>query len=233
MDTLLLRRRAARWLLVALLACGPALGASFGVSPVRVELDAKRHVAVVQLTNHSTQPLSVQAEARPWPADAGGPALVVNPPIATLAPGATQTVRIGLRERPAGAVERGYRVYFTELPAPSAQPASGATLGVALRVGIPVFVAPLRREPQPLRWRLLTDPPALEVHNPGNVHHVLQRPLLRDGERQTELRPPSPYLLAGQTQRLPLGAPPTVPADALSVTLDGPAGRAEHPVRVD
>lgn len=135
-----------RVLIVAALAWlgGAAHAGSFSVSPVRIDFATQRNVAVVQVVNTGDRPLALQAQAVRWPAEPGvdgAVPLVVNPAIATLAPGATQTVRIGLLDPQRGAAERSYRIYFTELPSARALQDAGSSLGVSLRVGVPVFVA--------------------------------------------------------------------------------------------
>jgi fimbrial chaperone protein len=209
---------------LATLPSGAGAG-SFAVSPVRVELPAGRPVAVLQLTNTSDLPLAVQAQPVRWPAgDASAPPLVVNPAVATLAPRQTQTFRIGSLERGSAERERSYRIYFSELP--SARPSG---LGVLLRVGVPVFVAPAKPAAQPLQWRL-AGADMLEVHNPGNVHHRLSEVEVVDasGRRLAQPSLASPYVLAGQTVQLPVDGVTLPRRDALRVRGHSAAGPIEQ-----
>jgi fimbrial chaperone protein len=205
--------------------CGVATAGGFAVSPLRIELAGGRPVAVLQLTNTSDAPLAVQAQPVRWPAgDESAPPLVVNPAVATLAPRQTQTFRIGSLERGPAERERSYRIYFTELP--SAQPSG---LGVLLRVGVPVFVAPTKPAAQPLQWRL-AGADVLEVHNPGNVHHRLTELEVVDasGRRLAQPSMASPYVLAGQTVQLPVGGATLPRGDALRVRGTSAAGPIEQ-----
>ncbi len=221
---------------------GNAHAGSFSVSPVRVHFGTQRNVAVVQVVNTSDRPLALQAQAVHWPAaagTAGAVPLVVNPAIAKLAPGATQTVRIGLLDAQRGTTERSYRVYFTELPSPRGDgdgDAAGPALGVSLRVGVPVFVAPAFVDSAALTWRLAgtAGAPSLEVHNPGNVHQTLSSLQVQRVAQRADLALPSPYLLPGQTLRLPLDAGFALASgDALTLHADGSAGKVERRLVAD
>jgi fimbrial chaperone protein len=68
--------------------------------------------------------------------------LLVFPPVLELAPGQEKKIRIGTTAAP-GARERTWRVFVEEiLPATTAQEAN--RVRTRLRVGIPVFLAPVR-----------------------------------------------------------------------------------------
>lgn len=195
------------WLAGALclaVAC-PVQAGGFSVMPTRVQLGGDRGVQSVVLTNTSAQTVTVESQVLVWPdgaAEQQSSDVIISPAVATLPPGQRVRLRIGLLRPGKGLKEHAYRIYFTELPAPAALQNAG--IGVRLRVGIPVFVAPLQAEPQALRWTWAADSPALEVHNPGNVHARLQAPTVDDVGRPVVLDSASLYVLAGTRLRIPL-----------------------------
>jgi len=137
----------------ALLASPLAAHASsgFGVSPVRMEISAKLPRASFTLTNAGDVPIVIQSQPLAWSQVDGGDryeetdAFVVNPPIARIAPGQTQVVRVALRTPPDEARETSYRMMFTEVPQPetaASQPSMGS-LKVVRRMDVPMYVAPM------------------------------------------------------------------------------------------
>jgi fimbrial chaperone protein len=204
-----LRRGGFRFLVAtALLACCPAWAGGLSVLPTRIDLGSGRAVQSVLLTNTSAQTVTVETQVLVWPEGANGQLandIVVTPAVVTLPPNQRMRVRIGLLRASASDVERAYRLYFTELPAPAAL--QGAGIGVRLRVGIPVFLAATRVQPEALQWSAQQGPDGwtLEARNGGNVHTRIGRPaLLRDGQT-APLDLPSPYVLARSMLRMPLG----------------------------
>lgn len=68
-------------------------------------------------------------------------AITYFPKVFSVAPGATQRVRVGIAGAPAN-LERAFRLYVTELPpppSPELQQATGAQLRVLTRIDLPVF----------------------------------------------------------------------------------------------
>jgi len=133
--------------LAALLFPSPQLvAAQLGVSPTRIELTAAKPTAAVTLKNESGDRLVIQNSIVAWTRegkeDRYTPTkdLIVTPPIATVAPGGSQVLRVGLR-RPVDP-RRGlaYRLFVQEVPPP---PKAGFTgVQIALRLSLPVLVQP-------------------------------------------------------------------------------------------
>lgn len=170
------------------------------VSPMRLNFDAGRGIGQVALTNTSGAALTIEAEVRPWPD--GAPTqtsrdLVVNPPIVTLGPGERVSVRVGVVKRLSTEVERGYRVYFTELPTLRPQEALG--VGVRLRLGIPVFVAAANPQPRALEWTAERDVGGMRftASNAGNVHQRVLGLTTQQGDTQFAAAPSTPYVMPG------------------------------------
>ena len=205
----------------------PSRAGGLGVSPLRLNFDSAKGYGQRTLSNTSREVMSVEAQVSPWPENADGQAagdVVVNPPILTLQPGAQATLRVALKRRPPAERERAYRLYVTELPKPKA-PESQA-IGVRLRMGIPIFVAPQAPNPQPLVWRLEPDGPhwRLSAHNFGNVHQRVLKVHLGDGVPVPAIG--SPYVLPGATAsfRLPVGTVLPPPAGSLALKVQSELG---------
>jgi fimbrial chaperone protein len=66
--------------------------------------------------------------------------LLATPPIFTVPAGGSQTVRVGLRQRSNIQTEGSYRLILQEVPPPPKPEFRG--LQVALRLSVPVFIAP-------------------------------------------------------------------------------------------
>ncbi|WP_119628929.1 fimbrial biogenesis chaperone [Methylocaldum marinum] len=104
-----------------------AHGGALSVAPVRLELSAPELTGAITVTNTGTESSVVQLEATDWSQRNGqdeyAPSrkLSATPPIFTLGPGATQTVRVGLRHPPDPRRELAYRLFLQEVPPPAPQ----------------------------------------------------------------------------------------------------------------
>lgn len=192
--------------LLAALTVLPAAQA-FQVRPVRLDLGSRNTASQLMVHNPTARPLLLQAEAFDWSQDDGGDhlqptqALIVNPPIFELAPGATQVVRVGLRKAVESGVERSHRLWLSQVPTPG-DGDDGVQL--LLRVSLPVFVTGVATPAAQPRWQRNGD--ALELHNLGGRHlHVHGLQLLSDQGGSASFGPC--YALPGQRCRwtLPTG----------------------------
>lgn len=150
---------------------------NFEVSPIRVDLTADAPVATVRVLNLGSEPVIIHQSLVSWtqvdgenvyvPTDS----VISSPPIFTLPGGESQVVRIGLVATTDSSVEQAYRAFLQEVPS---QPTDdGQTVQIALRIGIPVFVAPATAATPALDWALEdrgSDGLWLTVVNKGNVH---------------------------------------------------------------
>ena len=148
------------------------------MNPIRVNLSAAKRSEALTVTNSGSDPVVVQVSAMAWAQDAGKDVLsatsdvLVSPPIATIAPGKEQIVRVGLRRAPDAHTELSYRLFLQEVPPPPKPGFQG--LQVALRVGLPIFVEPRDgRAKAALEWTassLGKDSIRLTLQNQGNGH---------------------------------------------------------------
>jgi fimbrial chaperone protein len=65
----------------------------------------------------------------------------------TLSPGEERRMRVAVTATP-GEVERTYRIFIEELPPPKNEPDGSNGVQVLTRVGIPIFVAPVKTSAQ-------------------------------------------------------------------------------------
>jgi fimbrial chaperone protein len=139
-----------RSFLIALLTCAaiaaPASASTFNISPIRVQLDGSHRTEALTLANAGDSPVVVQVRVVSWSQKDGAEELqdtrdvLVTPPVLQIPANAQQIVRVALRRAADSAQELSYRVIFQEVP--QAAPADFRGLQVALRISIPVFVAP-------------------------------------------------------------------------------------------
>jgi fimbrial chaperone protein len=213
-----------------------AVGAgSFQVNPIRIELAKNLTTAVVTVRNDGEEPVVVQSSVLAWTQEGGKdlyastPEALITPPVMTIAPGAEQIVRVGLRRAPDPRSELAYRVFLQEVPPP---PKPGFTgLQVALRVGIPMFVAPVAPTARKLEWSAATGADGsilLAAQNPGNAHVQITDFELRlpDAGEAIAHESTLAYVLAGQRRQWTLPAPPRVKAYT-------DAGEVDTTVRLD
>jgi P pilus assembly protein, chaperone PapD len=196
---------------------GAAHAGSLDVNPVRIDLSAKQRVAALTVRNTGDQPTVIQLQPQAWaqhgntdvltPAEA----LIATPPIFTLAPGAAQIVRIGQRRPPDAGVEQAYRLIIQEVPPPPNPAFKG--LRMALRISVPVFVAPATPPRGELAWdaSLVNGKLALTATNTGNAHaHLAELRVSRpDATGAIPVAAGATYLLprASHTWVLDAGAP--------------------------
>lgn len=128
-------------MLAALLAAGA--GGARTIAPVVVELSPARKVVSVTVTNPSDSAVNFQAEVLAWSQATGQDSyepthdIMVVPPVAKIAAGASQIFRV----TPPGAREQAYRLILEDVTAEVAGPQDSATVNIRVRHCLPVFVA--------------------------------------------------------------------------------------------
>jgi len=124
----------------------PASAGSFGISPLRLDLSSQAATASVNVRNNDSSPALVQAEAMVWSQADGEDKLepttdlIVSPTVFTLPADGAQLVRVAMRGTPDANRELSYRLILQEVP-PEASP-DFKGLRVALRLSVPIFIAP-------------------------------------------------------------------------------------------
>jgi len=164
--------------LASWLAAATAAASTFNIAPIRASLGAAHHTEVLTLANAEDQPVVVQVKVMRWSQSGGEDALeetrdiLATPPVLQLGPKAEQIVRVALRQPPDVAREMSYRVVFQEVPQAPSKDFQG--LRVALRLSVPVFIAPASGKPAAdLVWESRWLPEGkleLSATNRGNAH---------------------------------------------------------------
>jgi fimbrial chaperone protein len=214
---------------------------SFTVNPVRVTLSAGHAVAALTVRNVGADASVIQLETSRWTQQAGKDVLtpsreiLATPPIFTLAPGASQIVRVGLLRALPAQGEVTYRLILREVPPP--QPIAQG-LRVALAISMPVFVVAARPSFANLQWqavRLGAGSIRLQATNTGNAHVQIgaielsstgsASPLIRENV--------ATYVLPGSTRSWTLKSAADVPAGSilrLQAITDGGGVQASIPL---
>lgn len=187
-----------------------AQAASLEIDPVRIDLTPRQQTAAITIRNGSDQPVTIEIKPVAWSQvnskDVNTPTkeLLVSPPIVTIAPKRSQIVRVALRRQADATQELSYRINLQEVPA---APAPGVTgIQVALRIGLPVFVASKSGKSAPaMVWsvaREADDKLKVTLLNTGNAHvQVSDVSLLIPVSNAVVAREQgSRYVLAGQSQ---------------------------------
>jgi fimbrial chaperone protein len=164
--------------LIAPAAAQIAAAGTFSISPVRVELSGQQRTEALTVRNEEVgKDVVVQAQALVWSQHDGQDVLaetrdlIVTPPVFTLAGGAQQIIRVAVRRAPDAKQELTYRLIVQEVP-PEA-PKNFTGLQVALRLSLPIFIAPQIRSAPDLVWRSAWQADGslrVGVDNHGNAH---------------------------------------------------------------
>ncbi len=161
-----------------LLLGGPSYAITLSIRPVKVFLDPASGTEKLYLENTSSDAVDLQVRAYAWSQDAAGKdvyaetsELVVFPKIFKVGAGEERMLRIGTKQKP-GAVERSYRIYLEEIPVAHRQTGPGPAIHMLTRVGIPVFLSPVKSAGKGKIEALALEKGrlAITVRNEGNRH---------------------------------------------------------------
>jgi fimbrial chaperone protein len=216
---------------LAALLPGPAAGAEFSVSPIRVELKPGAMSETITVTNHAAARLRAAVKLFEWTQDAAGndvykdsTDLIFFPRQIDMDPDSKRLVRVGLKT-PAGVVERAYRLFIEEEPAPGADQGR-AQVAFYFRFGVPIFVPPATARPQPQVGEptLSKGKLSLVVRNTGNQNFRLVRLSITDGAAYRQDLA-GWYSLANTERTYTADIPPDVcrRAGTLSIAVEGEA----------
>jgi fimbrial chaperone protein len=228
----LARRATLLGLLLAGLAAPIASAGDLEVAPTTVKIGERNHSAVFYVTNRGADPVSVQVEALDWSQAAGqdiltpSETLIASPPMAVLAPGQRQVVRLLAQPRTGGTAERAFRLIVSELPAPGAPEAQ--RVRVLLQFSVPVFETPAKASEAALAWSasLEAGKIVLTANNPGDDHVQLLDAVAvaPDGRRLEAGLPTLSYVLGGATRQWTVNSRGLVAGDGLTIRRREAAG---------
>jgi fimbrial chaperone protein len=138
-------------LLIAVAGAAPVAASTFNIAPIRADLSTAHRTEALTIMNADDVPVIVQVRVVSWSQKSGAEQLdetrelLATPPVLQIPANGTQIVRVALRRDPDPSLELTYRVIFEEVP--QAAPKDFTGLRVALRLSIPVFVAPAHGKP--------------------------------------------------------------------------------------
>jgi fimbrial chaperone protein len=119
---------------------------TFSISPLRADLSSRSQTGALTLRNQEDSPVVVQAEVLLWEQPDGQDKLsptrdvLVSPAVFTIPGNGSQLIRVALRRPSDAQRELSYRLILTEVPQQASPGFTG--LNVALRLSLPIFVAP-------------------------------------------------------------------------------------------
>jgi fimbrial chaperone protein len=225
------------------LPSGAALGGTFSISPLRIDLSAAATTGALTVRNEEAVAVVVQADGLLWEQADGADKLtasrdlLVSPAVFTLPPNGSQLVRVALRRGADPRQELSYRLTLQEVPQPASADFNG--LKVTLRLSLPVFVAPLASAEPQLAWSAGTDGsghPVVTASNTGTAHaRILKFSVTpADGSAGVFDQTGAAYVLPGQSRSWTLDnknqaeipAGPTL-ADARLLRLKGITDKGE------
>jgi fimbrial chaperone protein len=161
--------------IVALAAAQSCLaGASMQISPVLVDLEAPAAASTIEIANQAPQPASIQVRVFAWTQADGNETLtpstsvVASPPFATIAPGATLSIRVIRSAQAPVKGEEAYRIVVDQLPENNSS--SKSVVSLLLRQVLPAFFGAADKTPPDVSWSIRrTDRGyALFAHNSGD-----------------------------------------------------------------
>jgi fimbrial chaperone protein len=230
--------KAVATVLLVLLTGPTAIGQALSVLPVNVLLSPGQKATSLTVTNNGESETAIQIRAYSWSQPDGNDQLtasdevVASPPLATMAPGASQVVRLILRQSPEGR-EATYRILLDQIP-PPAQP---GVVNIVLRMSIPIFAQPAIRSFADVQFHLERNAGQIYLvgFNAGNLHESIRDIVLTtsDGRKLKPESNASPYILAGVTRRWHIAAQDSLPlsSETLQLTAQANAGAIDEQVR--
>jgi fimbrial chaperone protein len=210
---------------------------ALSVLPVNIFFSPGQKATSLTVTNRGKSETSIQIRVFAWNQPDGDDHLtasgevVASPPLATLAPGATQVVRLILRQSPQGN-EATYRILLDQIPPPS----EPGVVRMVLRLSIPIFAQPAVRAFADVQFHLERDAGQIYLvgFNAGNLHESIRDIELStsDGHKLKEDSNTSPYILSGTTRRWHIATQDLLPLsiETLQLTAHSNAGAMNEQV---
>jgi fimbrial chaperone protein len=212
---------------------------ALSVLPVNIFVQPGQKAATLTVTNQGTTETAIQIRAFAWNQPDGADqlttsdAVVVSPPLATIAAGATQVIRIILRQLPQSS-EGTYRILVDQIP----PPAEPGVVHIVLRMSIPIFAQPSTRAVPHVQFHVEFDAGQLYLVGVNDgLHHESIRDIKLSTSAGRTLQADSsssPYILAGVTRRwhIAVESPLPLPSESLRLTAHGDTGAIEEQVPV-
>ena len=211
---------------------------ALSVVPVNLFLSPGQKATSLTVTNQGNSEMALQTRAFAWSQKDGEDQLtatnnvVLSPPIVKMAPGATQVIRIILRQAPEN-FEDTYRILLDQIP----PPAEAGVVHMVLRLSIPIFAQPAIRAFADVQFHLEYKNGQIDLvgMNVGNIHEKIRDIVLStsDGRKLKADSNVPPYLLSGATRRwhIPVEKTQTAPSGTMRLTAHLDTGAIDEQVR--
>jgi fimbrial chaperone protein len=211
----------------------PAVAGSFSISPLRVDFSSTANTAALTVRNADEAAIVVQTQGLAWSQEGGQDALtptrdlLISPAVFTLPPGGSQLIRVALRRPVDPARELSYRLTVQEVPQQAKPDFTG--LQVALKMSVPIFVAPTAPAEPQLHWKAARGADgrlSITASNDGAAHARIQRFSVKTADGGTTLgqRPELTYVLPGAMRQWTFDDNNNSRPNATSTTAPGMAG---------
>ncbi len=156
---------------------------SFNVLPIRVYLKGRSLSQELKISNESANTQRFQVTVKAWEQNEQGEMqlsdtqdIIAFPQLFELAKGEYRLVRVGTLVPPT-TKERTYRVFLQQLAKTENQeetttPKKGVQLNFLIRVGIPIFIAPIQiiKQGKIDKVNIEKDKIFITINNTGNIH---------------------------------------------------------------
>ena len=208
---------------------GAAAAATFTVDPTQIFLTGRSGSVLLTLRNESTEMLQFQLSVFAWAQSPSGEMqleptedIVFFPTLLTLKPNETRRVRVGSATTQE-VREKTYRIFVEELP--PAGTVAGSGVRVLTKMGIPIFVRPVKEVATATLNDLRQQDGAFRftLTNAGTVHVVPQTIKVRGlagsntaFDRDLE----GWYVLAGGRREFEMAFPKNACAQVTSIVVD-------------
>ena len=188
----------------------PAVAGSFSISPLRVDFAETAGTAALTVRNEDATAVVIQTQGLGWSQEGGQDALspsrdlLISPAVFTLQPGGSQLIRVALRRSIDPVRELSYRLIVQEVPQAASKDFVG--LQVALKLSVPIFVAPTAPAEPQLTWaatRGADGKLSVSARNDGAAHERILRFALKTADGTTTVleQPSLSYVLAGAVRQ--------------------------------
>ena len=187
------------------------------VNPIKLFFDARQKTTIIKVKNNSDQKLTLQIDAYSWTQDEDAkdqyqPSqdIILFPKILSLEGGEERIIRVGINSPPM-MKEKTYRIFLEELPQPLQ--IEGNVLRTILKIGIPVFIAPVKSEAAGEIEKIQCSKCSIScaVKNKGNVNFVIQVVKVKgfdaSGTSVFQTEAESRYLLEGRSRTFSFNLP--------------------------
>ncbi|MCG9098243.1 fimbrial biogenesis chaperone [Laribacter hongkongensis] len=169
--------------LMAWFLCSTACAADLAVQPVRLRLSEKQNRSVLTVTNRSSESTSIQVDTFSWFDEKGenrqvpSNDLIINPPMFTLGPYGTQTIRVGMRNPAKNEKEIAYRILLRQIPSSSTIDQQIKNLQFLMQISLPVYIEPPQKN-WSIKWNakhIQANQITLTAQNTGSMHMIVHK----------------------------------------------------------